>query len=94
MIFSRLRRKWRLYIAARDNICYSWKTLGWNSNHLVLFIRVVALLLTYIASMVLSNPPIEVDSVFATTFLLGYVDVMRLDDRILLPWMLELSFDE
>jgi UDP-GlcNAc:undecaprenyl-phosphate/decaprenyl-phosphate GlcNAc-1-phosphate transferase len=81
IVFSRLRRRKPVYLAARDHTYHRLLALGISSSRSVLLMQVTALLLGCLAFVVLPHPPLLANTVFTIVLFSGLVLLMFLDDR-------------
>jgi UDP-GlcNAc:undecaprenyl-phosphate GlcNAc-1-phosphate transferase len=81
VITSRLRRNKPVYLASNDHTYHRLVSLGLDSNHAVLTMQMVALVLGSLAFIALSQPPVVANAIFATCLVSGIVFVGILDRK-------------
>lgn len=79
VITSRLRRKRPVYQAGNDHTYHRLVSLGLDSNHAVLTMQMVALVLGSLAYIALSQPPVVANAIFAACLAAGVIFVAVLD---------------
>jgi UDP-GlcNAc:undecaprenyl-phosphate/decaprenyl-phosphate GlcNAc-1-phosphate transferase len=80
VVLSRLRRKRKVYTAARDHTYHRLLAFGWNSNRAVLFMQVSSLLLGCLAFVILTRPPLFANGIFGLVVLAGMLALAYLDN--------------
>ncbi|HEX9618100.1 MAG TPA: MraY family glycosyltransferase [Anaerolineales bacterium] len=80
VVLSRLRRRRKVYTAARDHTYHRLLAFGWNSNRAVLFMQVSSLLLGCLAFVVLTRPPLFANTIFGVIVLAGMLALGYLDN--------------
>ncbi len=79
VVFSRLRRKQPIYVGARDHTYHRLLNLGFSSNRAVLLMQGVGRLLGCLAFILLHQPPLIANLVFALIVITGAVSIYILD---------------
>jgi UDP-GlcNAc:undecaprenyl-phosphate GlcNAc-1-phosphate transferase len=81
VVFSRLRRKRPIYTAGRDHTYHRLLGMGLGATRSVLVMQVTALLLGCLAVVVLTQPPLIANLVFASVIFLSIIALIFLEGR-------------
>jgi UDP-N-acetylmuramyl pentapeptide phosphotransferase/UDP-N-acetylglucosamine-1-phosphate transferase len=81
VVFSRLRRKRPIQLSSRDHTYHRLLKMNLDSNRAVLLMHVVALFLSCLAAISLSQTPLIANSIFLFVVLIGLAAIVYLDQR-------------
>lgn len=78
---SRLRRKRAVYSSAQDHTYHRLRGVGLSSNRAVLVMQTAALILSCLAFLLLTQPPLIANTVFLLVLILGICALLVLDNK-------------